>query len=188
VLSNFPLLCGRARKLRPGQEFVDCGGQGVRVREQRATFYGGDGTLTTEDIQPHLNQFCGAELFSKVNDPSGALCTITLTEVDYAEAMACRPPAACRADDGGAAEEEGKEDGPGRLPTGAGTPVRYAIGISISHGIADGCSVALFLLAWAAASCRIPLPPVALVHERGKLLEVRGHVRLFEPIRCHVRP
>lgn len=100
ALDSFPMLAGRMRR-EGRRSWVECGGGhqgGVLVREQVGFF--AEGTLRPgSSSQPPLGAatggLCHGPMYTRVNDPSAPVMTVTLTELVYSEGFACRPPAAC---------------------------------------------------------------------------------------------
>jgi hypothetical protein len=100
---------------------------------QTAVVSTSEGGVVEGSMKRHMHSLCRAPFQARANDPSSPLMTITLTEFAYQEAMACRPPAACRPA-GNGKEGEGEEGGAllgAAAKGGAGAlPIRYAVGVA----------------------------------------------------------
>lgn len=87
----------------------------------------------------------------KPNDQDSPILTVTLSEVTYGEGFTCRPPLACRPSSSSSSSRSAAAAADGQELRGEEPTIRYAIGISFSHTVTDGCGMAHFMANWARA-------------------------------------
>ena len=107
VLPGFPLLNTRVIK-ETTRAYCPLDDKGPKVYEQHLTI---TDAPTTDPLTPYISKLVRGKERSGSGDPNMIL---TLTEVDYRESMTfqCRPPAACRYEDGSATDKvEGSNPG-----------------------------------------------------------------------------